>query len=154
MPGSDPTGPSQTNRVSLPARSSTPASNTWQPYTSAAIRLPSAAQRSPCSATSRTASAVELVVITRAPGSRVRMKRVHCAFAWGWETTTSISSSSSSSRAIRHWRIAWTVSPTIATSSVSIASASSVALTEPSIEFSIGTTARSTVPSRTAMTVS
>ena len=56
-------------------------------------------------------------------------------------------------RAIRQCRIGWTTSPTIATSSVSIASASSVALTEPSSEFSIGTSARSTSPSWTAITV-
>ena len=40
------------------------------------------------------------------------------------------------------------------TPSVSNASASSVALTEPSSEFSIGTSARSTRPSRTAATAS
>ena len=48
----------------------------------------------------------------------------------------------------------WISSPTITTSSVSKASASSVGLTAPSSEFSIGTSARSTVPSWTAMTVS
>ena len=40
------------------------------------------------------------------------------------------------------------------TSSVSVASVSSVALTEPSSEFSIGTNARSTAPSWTAMIAS
>ena len=82
------------------------------------------------------------------------MKRAHWALAWGWETTTSISDSSSAVRAIRQWRIGCTTSPTIATSSVSIASASRVALTDPSSEFSIGTRARCTSPSWTAMTVS
>jgi hypothetical protein len=82
------------------------------------------------------------------------MNRAHCALAWGCETTTSISDSSSAVRAIRQWRTGWTTSPTIATSSVSIASASSVALTDPSSEFSIGTKARSTAPPWTAITVS
>jgi hypothetical protein len=45
-------------------------------------------------------------------------------------------------------------SPMIATSSVSIAKASSVALTDPSSEFSIGTSPRSTVPPWTPITVS
>ena len=70
------------------------------------------------------------------------MKRAHCAFACGWETSASIADSSNGPRAIRQWRIGWTTSPMIATSSVSIASASSVALTEPSSEFSIGTSER------------
>ena len=58
------------------------------------------------------------------------------------------------SRAIRQWWIGCTSSPAIWTSSVSNASASSVALTEPSSEFSIGTSARSTRPSWTAITAS
>ncbi len=82
------------------------------------------------------------------------MNRAHWALACGCETTASISSSSSAVRAIRQWRIGWMTSPTIATSSVSIASASSVALTDPSSEFSIGTSARSTAPAWTAITVS
>ena len=87
-------------------------------------------------------------------GSRVRMKRAHWALACGWDTTVSISESSSEVRAIRQWRIGWTTSPTMATSSVSMASASRVALTDPSSEFSMGTSAVSTSPSCTAMTVS
>ena len=55
---------------------------------------------------------------------------------------------------MRQLRIGSTASPTIATSRASPASASSVALTAPSSEFSIGTSARSTPPSWTAMTVS
>ena len=55
---------------------------------------------------------------------------------------------------MRQLRIARTASPTIATSRASSASASSVALTAPSSEFSIGTSARSTPPPWTAMTVS
>jgi hypothetical protein len=82
------------------------------------------------------------------------MNRAHWAVAWGWETTVSISESSSGARAIRQWRIGWMTSPTMATSSVSMASASSVALTEPSREFSIGTKARWTEPKWTAITVS
>ena len=82
------------------------------------------------------------------------MNRAHCAVACGCDTTVSISESSSAVRAIRQWRIGWTTSPRIATSSVSIASASSVAFTEPSSEFSIGTSARCTAPKWTAITVS
>ena len=82
------------------------------------------------------------------------MKRAHWAVAWGIDTTVEIASSATGSRAIRQWRIGCTSSPTITTSSVSIARVSSVALTEPSSEFSMGTSARSTSPSPTAMTVS
>ena len=120
--------------------------------------MPSAAQRavvrgaSP-SATTRTASAVEVAGTTTASGSRVRMKRAHWPLACGWDTTMRSASSSTGSRATRQWRIGCTSSPTITTSSVSKASASSVALTEPSSEFSNGTSARSTRPSWTAMTV-
>ena len=88
------------------------------------------------------------------PAGCARMYSRHCAVACGWEITTSICSSGSSSCAIRHCSTPSTVSPTMRTSSASNTSASSVTLTEPSSEFSIGTTARSTVPSRTASTVS
>ena len=70
------------------------------------------------------------------------MKRAHWPLAWGWEMTTRIALSASAVRAIRQWRIGCTTSPRMATSSVSMASASRVALTEPSSEFSIGTSAR------------
>src|SRR6201999_728974 len=56
--------------------------------------------------------------------------------------------------ATRQWRIGRTTSPTMRTSWASSASASSVADTPPSIEFSIGTTARSTARSWTAITAS
>ena len=78
----------------------------------------------------------------------------HWPLACGWEATAAIRSSSTGSRAIRQWWIAWTSSPVIWTSSVSNASASSVALTAPSSEFSIGTSARSTRRSCTAITAS
>jgi hypothetical protein len=57
-------------------------------------------------------------------------------------------------RAMRQCSIGRTTSPAIRTRSASPASASRVAVTEPSSEFSIGTTARSTSPCCTAITVS
>ena len=71
------------------------------------------------------------------------MKRAHCALACGCERTDSISVSGISFFAIRLWVITWSCSPAIATPETSKASASSVARTAPSIEFSNGTSARS-----------
>ena len=61
---------------------------------------------------------------------------------------------SSTAEAVRQLRISATRSPTISTSGASIASVSSVTSTEPSREFSIGTSAALTIPSWTAITVS
>ena len=102
----------------------------------------------------RTASAVEAAARTAAPGSSSRRKRAHCASGCGWEITASIASSASGSRAIRQLRMASTVSPRITVSGASQASASSVAVTPPSSEFSTGTSARSTAPRSTAITAS
>ena len=93
---------------------------------------PSAAHGSSVAATVRTASAVEVVARTTAPGSSARRKRAHWPSGWGCETTTAMPSSGTSSRAIRQLRMSRTVSPTMATSSASSASASSVAVTPPS----------------------
>ena len=100
----------------------------------------------------RTASAVLLAATTSTPARRSRRKRAHCALAWGCDTTRSISSRASLVRAINVCWIGCTTSPTISTSSVSNTSASSVALTEPSSEFSIGTRERSLRPATTAIT--
>ena len=79
----------------------------------------------------RTASAVELAASSaRACGSRVRRKWAHCAVGLRMGDDGLDRASASSSRAIRQWWIGWTSSPTIATPSASIASASSVALTD------------------------
>src|SRR4051794_38721633 len=102
----------------------------------------------------RTASAVEAASTTAARGSRVRRNVAHWPLAWGCDVTAAMRRSSTGSRAIRQWWIGTTISPTICTSSVSNASVSSVALTAPSSEFSIGTRARSTRPSWTASTAS
>ena len=112
------------------------------------------ARRRSRSATIRTASAVEAASTTAAFGSRVRRNVAHWPLACGCEATAAIRSSSIGSRAIRQWWIGSTSSPAICTSSVSNASVSSVALTAPSSEFSIGTSARSTRPSWTAITAS
>jgi hypothetical protein len=61
-----------------------------------------------------------------------------------------IAASSIARRPIRLWLIGWSCSPTIATAGASNASVSSVTRTEPSIEFSNGTSARSASPSATA----
>ena len=58
------------------------------------------------------------------------------------------------SRAMRQLRMASTLSPRMTVSRASQASASSVAVTPPSSEFSTGTSARSTAPRSTAITAS
>ena len=68
--------------------------------------------------------------------------------------TASIASRAISSRAMRQLRMGRTASPRITVSGASQASASSVAVTPPSSEFSTGTSARSTVPRSTAITAS
>ena len=114
---------------------------------SAARRVPTAAAgASPAATAWRTASAVEAAATTCAPGSAVRRKRAHWALACGCETTVSIASSASGRPASRQRWTGWRSSPTITTSSVSNASASSVGFTDPSSAFSIGTSARSTDP--------
>ena len=65
-----------------------------------------------------------------------------------------ITSTSPGVPAITAWLTGWTTSPTMRTSSVSAARASSVGATAPSVEFSMGTSARSTAPSSTASTAS
>ena len=76
----------------------------------------------------------------------------HCPVAWGWEWTVRISSGAIGSPATRQYVTRCTSSPTITTSGASNTSASSVAPTPPSREFSIGTSARSALPSCTAAT--
>ena len=98
----------------------------------------------------RTASAVLLTLRRSTPGSCSRRKPAHWASGCGWERIAETCSSSVPSRAIR---CAWTrksCSPTIVTASVSNASVSSVLRTDPSIEFSNGTNARSASPRSTA----
>src|SRR3954465_5525829 len=147
-----------TKRVSLPGGSSTPSSSTSQPYSPAAPLLPIAAHgvssATGRSATTRTASAVEAAGTTVARGRRVRRKPAHWPLACGCEATAAMRSSGRAARAIRQWWMGCTSSPAIWTPPSSAASASSVALTAPSREFSIGTSARSTRPSRTAATAS
>ena len=105
-------------------------------------------------ATWRTASAVERAATTGTPGSDSRRKRPHWPLACGCDTTARTSASSSGPAATRCRWTGWRSSPTITTSSVSNAIASSVGVTDPSSEFSIGTSARSTSPSWTAITAS
>jgi hypothetical protein len=91
---------------------------------------------------------------TRAAASSPRSRRVHWPGTCGWVITVSISSSASISAAISAWRTRSTASPTITRSPGSPASSSSVTLIEPSSEFSIGTIAQRTKPSRSAVIVS
>ena len=130
-----------------------PSRRTRQSYSAAAERGPSAAHGASVAATSRTASAVDVVARSVAPGSSARRNRAHWPSGCGCDTRPR-SRRARPVAAIRQLRIASTVSPTIATSRASRASASSVALTPPSSEFSIGTSARSIAPPWTAMTVS
>src|SRR3954454_13607306 len=118
------------------------------------MRDPIAAHGSRDSATRCTAWAVEPTVPRSAPGSWSWRKRAHCGSAWGCEMTRVTSSRAMSPRAMRQWWIGSTTSRAIRTSAASPARVSSVAFTEPSREFSIGTTARSTSRLCTAITVS
>ena len=118
------------------------------------MRDPIAAHGSDDSATRCTASAVEPTVPRSAPARRSCRNRSHCDTACGCEITRATSSIEVPSRAIRQCRIGSTTSREIRTSAASPARVSSVAFTDPSSEFSIGTTARSTSRLWTAMTVS
>ena len=87
----------------------------------------------------------------RPAGSCSRMKRAHWALAWGWESTASTSSSASSvagDQAVADRVVV--LADDRRRRSVSNASVSSVVRTEPSIEFSNGTRARSASPLSTA----
>ena len=79
---------------------------------------------------------------------------MHCPGTCGCVSTVSISASATSPAAISECRTRSSVSPTIVTSLASPASRSSVTLIDPSSEFSIGTIAHPTRPSRSAVTVS
>ena len=83
-----------------------------------------------------------------------RSSRSHWPGTCGWVSTVSISSRPTGAAAISEWRTRSSVSPTMRTSGASSASRSSVTVTEPSSEFSIGTIAHSTSPSRSATTTS
>ena len=115
----------------------------------AARVVPSAACPAvPARATVRTASAVEVLVSTLAAASSVRRNRSHWPGTCGWVITVSMSPSGISRAAISECLILSIASPAISTLSPPRASRSSVTLTEPSIEFSIGTTDQSTLPPR------
>ena len=88
----------------------------------------------------RTASAVEGAAACCTSGSRSRSVCEHCASACGCESTRVIASRATPSLAISECWIGRTTSATISTPPRSSASMSTVAVTEPSSEFSIGTT--------------
>lgn len=116
---------------------------------SAANRFPIAASKSGVpSATSSAAPAVDDVGTNRAPGRFSNSHRRHCASPWGWEPTATIESSGTSSRAIRVNRTGTATSPVMRSAGGALNS-SKVPETEPSTEFSMGTTAASTSPLRT-----
>ena len=119
-------------------------------------RVPIAAQPfAGAPAATRTASAVDVHATARASGSSARRNAAHCASACGWETTTSIASSVEPGRGDE--RVAHRphdLADDRRRPARRAASASSVASTDPSIEFSIGTTPRSAAPSCTAITTS
>src|SRR5918996_1150955 len=106
---------SQTKRVALSGWSSTSASRTRQPYSSAARRDPSATEGPAAARTDSTASAVEGAMTSSAWGRRSRRNRAHWAVAWGWETTRVTSARSSSRAATRQWWIGCTTSATMRT---------------------------------------
>ena len=119
----------------------------------AAVRVPTAP--TPGSAAARrTATAVEATASSRAPGTRRRSALAHCARPWAWERTVARLSDRAPGAATRQWWTARTTSPTMTTPGAENVSASTVALTPPSTEFSSGASARSTRPSCTARTTS
>ena len=102
-----------------------------------------------------TASAVDGALTRSAFGRCSRRKRAHWAVACGCETTRSTVASESSRGGdhavvdrVHHLRLDPHAGP------ASSASVSSVTATPPSSAFSIGTIARSTLPSWTAITAS
>ena len=104
---------------------------------------------SPPSATAAAASAVEGVERTLASGRWARSQCRHWAVAWGWEATTRIEPSSVPGRASRERRTGTSISRAMC-SGLPLTNSSRVPLTDPSTEFSKGTTAPPTDPSRTA----
>ena len=101
------------------------------------------------SASAAAASAVEGAVWIRASGRLARSQWRHWALAWGWDATTRIAPRSMPGRARRESRTGTSISRAM-WSGVPLENSSRVPLTEPSTEFSKGTTAPSTEPSRVA----
>ena len=128
--------------------------NTSSPYTSAARRLPiAAAVGSSAFATVAAASAVELAAMCSTVPRLERSHDRHCAVATGIEWTDLMSPSFAPRGASKLSATGSTSSRWIRRST-SKASVSIVALTVPSIAFSIGTTPSSAEPSFTAKSAS
>ena len=146
--GSGPGGDTTTNRVTALARSCTSGAMTARPYRSAAKAPASAASTCP-SAAWRAASALDASGTHSQSGRLAASQPRHCGMDCGWPPTRLMSPSpvpglASSANAMGICSSARMTRP------FPVARSSRVAVTTPSTELSIGTTARSAVPSRTA----
>jgi hypothetical protein len=145
--GSGPGGATTTNRVTALARSCTSGAMTARPYRSAA-KAPASAPSTCPSAACRAASALDASGTHSVSGRWAASQPRHCGMACGWPPIRLMSPSAvpglaSSANAMG------TCSSAMMTR-LPVARSSRVAVTTPSTELSIGTTARSAVPSRTA----
>ena len=98
--------------------------------------------------TSRALSAVDDVVTVERPGRRSLKKRRHCARPWACEATVAMSAIFASGCMTRQWRMSMTCSPRMVAELLN-EKLSSVAVTEPSREFSFATTPNSHLPRST-----
>ena len=101
----------------------------------------------------RALSAVDDVVTVSRPGSRSARKRRHCASPCACEATQVTSSSFASGCSTRQWWMSSTCSPRMEAWLLN-AKLSSVAVTDPSSEFSFATTPNSHLPRSTASNTS
>jgi hypothetical protein len=139
-------------RVTAPAVSAMSSARTAKWYRSAAIGAATAASASPA-ATARAPSAVLDAAMKRALGSVRRSQPRTCASACGIVVTVLTSARAMSGRASSAKETASCTSRTICNGSP-VASSSRVSDTEPSTEFSKGTSAAATSPWRTASSAS
>ena len=149
--GSCPGGPTTTNLVTALDRSCTSGAITASPYLVAAKEPASAASRLP-SATRLAASALEASGTHSRPGRLAAIQRRHCGSACGWPPTALMSASAVPGLVSSANSIGSRVSARMSRSP-SLARWSTVAVTMPSTELSIGTTARSASPALTAARV-
>ena len=143
--GSFPGRPTTTNRVTADSLSATCSASTSSPYRSALSGETSAASNpgswpGAVSASSAPAAAVDVAGTCTAAGRLTLNQPRHCAHACGWVDTRVTSASTVPARAASTNDTGTTTSRS-STSASPVASVSSVAVTPPSTEFSIGTTA-------------
>ena len=141
---------SSTKRVTAPGTSSIRSASTGSPVCSATSGAHTAASKSPW-ATRPAPAAVDGAGVNSTPGSAVSAQPRTCAQAWGCVVTRRTSSIATPGRPTSTKLMGTCTSARICSVSPRAIS-STVAETPPSTEFSMGTTARSTSPLRSAAT--